>query len=161
MTSSNGNIFRVAGHLCGEFTGHPHKRQWRGALMFSLICAWINSWANNRESGDLRFHRAHYDVIVVNAGFVVIYMKSIFAEKMSSYQYRDSHYEDKTVWLPSYLHNGNTRTRKDSLYIETGPRDVTLSACITQWPWMKNMTSHKRLVLWCYYHPGNFITMTS
>ena len=22
MTSSNGNIFRVAGHLCGEFTGH-------------------------------------------------------------------------------------------------------------------------------------------
>ena len=21
MTSSNGNIFRVAGHLCGEFTG--------------------------------------------------------------------------------------------------------------------------------------------
>ena len=29
-------------HLCGEFTGHrwiPHKGQWRGALMFSLICA--------------------------------------------------------------------------------------------------------------------------
>ena len=23
MTSSNGNIFRVTGHLCGEFTGHP------------------------------------------------------------------------------------------------------------------------------------------
>ena len=22
MTSSNGNIFRVTGHLCGEFTGH-------------------------------------------------------------------------------------------------------------------------------------------
>ena len=22
MTSSNENIFRVAGHLCGEFTGH-------------------------------------------------------------------------------------------------------------------------------------------
>ena len=43
MTSSNGNIFRVTGHLCGEFTGppvnSPHKGQWRGALMFSLICA--------------------------------------------------------------------------------------------------------------------------
>ena len=25
MTSSNGNIFRVSGHLCGEFTGHRHK----------------------------------------------------------------------------------------------------------------------------------------
>ena len=42
----------------------PHKGQWRGALMFSLICAWINGWVNNREAGDLRHHRAHYDVIV-------------------------------------------------------------------------------------------------
>ena len=43
----------------------PHKGQWRGALMFSLICAWINSWVNNREAGDLRRHRSHYDVIVM------------------------------------------------------------------------------------------------
>ena len=40
-----------------------HKGQWRGALMFSLICAWINDWVNNREAGDLRRHRGHYDVI--------------------------------------------------------------------------------------------------
>ena len=39
--------------------------QWRGALMFSSICAWINNWANNREAGDLRRHRGHYDVIVM------------------------------------------------------------------------------------------------
>ena len=32
----------------------PHKGQWRGALMFSFICNWINGWANNREVGDLR-----------------------------------------------------------------------------------------------------------
>ena len=43
----------------------PHKGQWRGALMFSLICAWINGWVNNREARDLRRHRAHYDVIVM------------------------------------------------------------------------------------------------
>ena len=43
----------------------PHKGQWRGALMFSLICAWINGWANNREAGDLRRHRSHYDVTVM------------------------------------------------------------------------------------------------
>ena len=43
----------------------PHKDQWRGALMFSLICAWMNGWVNNREAGDLRRHRAHYDVIVM------------------------------------------------------------------------------------------------
>ena len=42
-----------------------HKGQWRGALMFSLICVWINGWVNNREAGDLRRHCAHYDVIVM------------------------------------------------------------------------------------------------
>ena len=44
----------------------PHKGQWRGDLMFSLICAWIKGWANNREAGDLGCHRAHDDVIVMN-----------------------------------------------------------------------------------------------
>ena len=43
----------------------PHKGQWRGALMFSLICAWINGWVNNREAGDLRRHRAHHGVTVM------------------------------------------------------------------------------------------------
>ena len=43
----------------------PHKGQWRGALMFTLICARINGWVNNREAGDLRRHRAHFDVIVM------------------------------------------------------------------------------------------------
>ena len=42
-----------------------HKGQWRGALMFPWICAWINGWANNRGAGDLRRHRAHYDGIMV------------------------------------------------------------------------------------------------
>ena len=41
----------------------PHKGQWRGALMFSLIC--INGWVNNGEAGDLRRYRAHYDVTVI------------------------------------------------------------------------------------------------
>ena len=43
----------------------PHKGQWRGVLMFSLICAWINGWVNNCEVGDSRRHLAHYDVIVM------------------------------------------------------------------------------------------------
>ena len=44
-----------------------HKGQWRKALMFSLICAWINGWANNGEAGDLGRHCAHYDVTVMLA----------------------------------------------------------------------------------------------
>ena len=44
----------------------PHKSQWSGALFFTLICAWINGWVNNREAGDLRRHyRAHYNVTVM------------------------------------------------------------------------------------------------
>ena len=43
----------------------PHKDQWRGLLMFTLICARINGWVNNREAGDLRCHRANYDIIVM------------------------------------------------------------------------------------------------
>ena len=39
----------------------PHKGQWRGSLMFSLICGWVN----NREAGDLRRHRGHYNVNVI------------------------------------------------------------------------------------------------
>ena len=41
--------------------------------------------------------------------------------KISSYQYRDSHYKDKTVSRPSYLHNENLHTWKDSLYFKTEP----------------------------------------
>ena len=78
MTSSNGNIFRVTGPLCGKFTGHwwipppppppppppthththTHKSQWRRALMFILNCAWINGLSKR--------HRAHYDVTVMH-----------------------------------------------------------------------------------------------
>ena len=42
----------------------PHKGQGRGALMFSLICAWTNSWAN-RDACDLRCHHAYYDISVI------------------------------------------------------------------------------------------------
>ena len=55
--------------LCGEFTGPRWilrtKGQWRGALMFSLICVWINDWVNNREAGDLRRYHALNDVTVM------------------------------------------------------------------------------------------------
>ena len=42
-----------------------HKGRWRGALIFSLICAWTNGLVNSRNDGDLRRHRAHYDVSVM------------------------------------------------------------------------------------------------
>ena len=43
----------------------PHKGQWRRALMFSLICDWPTG-VNSLDAGDLRCHRAHYDLTVMS-----------------------------------------------------------------------------------------------
>ena len=77
-----------------------HKGQWCGALMFSLICAWINGWVNNGEVGDLRRHRTHYDATVM---YMVRY--SITETEMSFCRryYHDLHW-DLSFWqlqLPS------------------------------------------------------------
>ena len=45
----------------------PHKGQWRGALMFSLISAWTNGWVNNRKACDSRRHRAYYGINVMQS----------------------------------------------------------------------------------------------
>ena len=70
MTSSNGKFPRYwpfVRRIHRSPVNSPHKGQWRGALMLSFICTWINGWVNNREAGDLRGHRAHYDVIVMSS----------------------------------------------------------------------------------------------
>ena len=68
MTLSNGKISALLALCAGnspitdEF---PCKDPWRGALMFSFSCAWINGWANNKDASDLKRHRADYDVTVM------------------------------------------------------------------------------------------------
>ena len=64
MTSSNGSIFRVTSPLCREFTGHRWIPRY----------ASINGWVNNREAGDLRRHRAQYDVIVINFTNIIMWL---------------------------------------------------------------------------------------
>ena len=54
-----------------------HKGQWRRPLTFSLICTWINGWVNNRETGDLRRHRAHHDVIVMTSHHTNYHLSSL------------------------------------------------------------------------------------
>ena len=48
-----------------------HKSQWCGALMFSLICDWLNGWVNNQDADDLRGHHAHNDVTVMWSWIVI------------------------------------------------------------------------------------------
>ena len=57
----------------------PHKCRWRGALMFSLICAWPSGWVNNRDAGDLRRHCPHYDVTAM-----LLFMSSVKQSGASS-----------------------------------------------------------------------------
>ena len=67
MTSSNGNIFRVTAPLCEEITGHrwiPLTKA-SDAELWCFLWSGINAWVNNREAGDFKCHRAHYDVIVM------------------------------------------------------------------------------------------------
>ena len=52
------------------------SEQWREALTFSLICAWTNGWANNRDAGDLRRYCAHYDVTVMADNLIAHRKKS-------------------------------------------------------------------------------------
>ena len=65
----------------------PHKGQWRGALMFSLICVWINGWVNNRDAGDLRRYRAHYVVIVMHFKYL-LYSTRFFAVLLTEFDLR-------------------------------------------------------------------------
>ena len=69
MTSSNGNIFRVTGHLCGEVPGPrwiPRTKASDAELWSVFFDLRLNKWlSNNREAGDLRRYRAHYGVIAM------------------------------------------------------------------------------------------------
>ena len=45
----------------------PRKGQLRGKLMLPLFfCTWTHIWANNRDTGELRRHRTHYNVTVIS-----------------------------------------------------------------------------------------------
>ena len=63
-----GNPLIIGGHC-------PRKCQWRRTLIFSLICAWINDWTNNRDAGDLIRLPAHYDVTVMTNDKIIFYCR--------------------------------------------------------------------------------------
>ena len=93
----------------------PHKGQWRGALMFSLICARINGWVNNGEAGDLRRNHAHYDVTVIG------WYSSIRIPVVNKMY---------VTWsIIDYLWFLNPKTISPSLHVFVTTLEATLSAC--------------------------------
>ena len=53
--------------------------------MFTLIYTRINGSVNNREAGDLRRHRTHFDVIVMIIAWITQLSHSVFADVVVSY----------------------------------------------------------------------------
>ena len=84
----------------------PHKGQWRGALMFSLIYARINDWVNNREAGDLRRQHGHYDVIVMLKRLLKNHMS--YRGVVMHWRWYDITIIKDRTWC---CHNGDTRRR--------------------------------------------------
>ena len=136
MTSSNGKTLRVTDPLCGEFIGprvnSPHKGQWRGALMLSLICARINGWVDNGEAGDLIRHRAHYDVTVMILRFVVLSCGMISVTK-TKHTYRNSAY-----------------ILRDKRYVDTRPAYYVLKSRLRQ-AWYKHSSFSPAIRIYCQF----------
>ena len=103
MTSSNGNVFRATGHLCGEFTDpheFPAQRPVTRSFVVFFVCVWINDWVNNREAGDLRCYRAHYDVTVMRKSW---FISMLFYDSADCWTYSilwsDTMMISPSVWL--------------------------------------------------------------
>ena len=83
----------------------PRKGQWRGALICSLICLWINGWVNNREAGDLRRYRAHYDVTemimhkLYNYILMLIHFRYVMYIRWVFFSYRSNCKTNRTLAL--------------------------------------------------------------
>ena len=54
-------VRRIHRHRWIPITKASHAELW----CFLWSAPWINGWVNNRDAGDLRRHRAHYDVIIM------------------------------------------------------------------------------------------------
>ena len=118
----------------------PHKGQWRGALMFSLIYAWINDWVSNRQAGDLRRQRDHYDVIVMTKPpspprvriHVVYECKMVHPNELVRYGniMEDKIKEKRKNWCEKYI-------------IRTTVTDIKFVYALCYWPTKWLLNEHK------------------
>ena len=110
----------------------PHKGQSRGALIFSLICAWINGWINNREAGDFRRQQAQYDVTVM--------------------VYLQSKHNQNQCWLTITRNSYNDNDRGNVCGIVLGEFFLVGGCCFTTTQGILNICSFFYFsVLWCIW----------
>ena len=104
--------------------------QWRRALMFSLVCTRINGWMNNGESGDLRRHRAYYDVTVIH---VSVYTLPVLCEGNHQLQVDSIHKGSVMRSLTLIWHHCNVRTTRSTW---------------AGWDWGVGCEQNSREILW-------------
>ena len=86
----------------------PHKGQWHGTLMFSMIFVWTNGWVNIREVGDLRRNRPHYDVTVMTKGQFELFLVLAWTRYWTNSRYIWRHgvhvtlFVMKSIWYGSW-----------------------------------------------------------
>ena len=116
MTSSNGNIFRVTGHLCGEITGHrwipPTKAS--DAELWCFLCLRLNKWLSKQSWGwwyetpshplwrhgndaviDMQCYRDQVVLCTVYTIGIGAWAPSQYKDRL--FRYGDPHVKDKTV----------------------------------------------------------------
>ena len=148
----------------------PHKGLWRGALMFSLICVWINGWVNNRKAGDLRRYRAHYDVTVMCNG-VIVWLSQCKKNNYSGCgrlqlipkHNKNTNSNGATIWAHAFRHRWITEFGQMNLWISGDWDKKTIQSEHSVKPFvMKNAKSHRPMCArimasgcnscncWCY-----------
>ena len=124
MSSSNGNAFRVTGHLCREFTGP----RWIPLTKASDAELWCFLWSApeyNRENSDLRRYGAHYDAIVMK--------RSIFNCKLNGLMQKLRNSSGKAIELrifciqPSKAKGSFVRRAKRGTWLPKTTKQLTMT----------------------------------
>ena len=94
MTSSNGNIFHVTGHLCGEITGHRRIPRTKA----SDVELWCVLWSEperrlSKQSWGwwFRRHRAHYGVMVMRYKYLISHVHSSIRPEKKTFKICDQY----------------------------------------------------------------------
>ena len=147
--------------LCG--VDSTHQGQWCGLLMFSLICAWTNGWASNRDYVEWRRHCAHYDVAVM--------IHNSFCFKHCARQTSSGGIINPFETIPSAMKISFIVGQfSQVLMCRVGAPCVTIPLIYTKQmstPWMNNQTEKYRSwikyidILWHYWFSHNVIHTVS
>ena len=116
----------------------PHKGQWRGALMLSLISARISGWVNNGDAGDLRRHRAHYDVTVM------ILLHYIFTHMELDLGWNTGYFDCLLNSLFRRRSNKTSKLRVTSYYEENPPLTVGFPS--------QRASNAENVSIWWHHH---------